>query len=221
MTPLDKLPYPVFLPDLCRELDACEEQAPFTPSELERYFLLMLRAHWSCPESFGPKLATSLAPLAWYPDPQKREISIEADGAENVGTKRHMLWLNIGNFRFHKLAFGDRGEASENNAEETFVVGCDCQLLVRHEAPSRHTAMDMAWTSFSFLLGFKEGIMSATQGSAFNPKILGEPQMVKQFPVRSFRVDVGCELSLNIAVATTVESHILKRVYMDLHHSHP
>jgi hypothetical protein len=215
MTDLSKLPYPTFLPDLCRELDACEDQAPFTPSELERYFLLLLQAHWSCPESFGPKLSTSLASLAWNPNPQERDILIELDGAENVGTKKHMLWLTVSNYRFHKIAMGDDGGGSENNAEDTFVVGCDCQILIRHEAPSRHTAQDMAWTTFSFLLGFKPGIMDVTKASAFNPKLLGEPQVVKPFPARSFRVDVGYELSFNAAMATTVESHILKRVYLD------
>ena len=215
MTDLSSLPYPTFLPDLCRELVDCEDHAPFTPSELERYFLLLLQAHWSCPESFGPKLSATLAPLAWNPDPLKRDISIELDGAENVGTKKHMLWITVGNYRFQKLAMGDDGGGSENNAEDTLVVGCNCQLLVRHEAPSRTYAQDMAWTTFSFLLGFKRGILSATGGSAFNPKLLGEPQMTKPFPARSFRVDVGCELSLNVAMATTVESHTLKRVYLD------
>ena len=40
-------PYPVFLPDIWSELQDCANQAPLLPSKLRRYFLLLLRAHWS------------------------------------------------------------------------------------------------------------------------------------------------------------------------------
>jgi hypothetical protein len=221
--PLTNLPYPTFLPDLCRELEACEQLAPLTPSELMRYFLLLLRGHWACPESFGPKLSRTLAPLAWNPDPLTRDINIELAGAQDIGTKNHMIWLTLGNFRFRKLTLGNRGRFEENNAEESYVVGCTCQLLVRHEAPTLMVASDMAWTSFSFLLGFQEGILAAVggDGAAFDPELLADPQQTAKTSLESFRVDVGCKLSLNVAVATTVESHILKRVTADLYPSLP
>ncbi len=209
---LSSLPYPTFLPDLCRELDECEVQAPFTPSELERYFLLLIRAHWSCPESFGPKLSETLKGLAWNPDPLQRDITIEIDGTE-VSTKPHMIWIAVDNFRLRKIALGNRAQpGDEDNSVENYVVACDCQLLAKHEAPSRATAKDMAWTTFSFLLGFTEGIMSTIEASAFTPELIGSPQKEQPSPQTRFRVDVGCKLSLNVAVATTVESHLLKRV---------
>lgn len=218
---LSTLPYPTFLPDLCRELDECEVQAPFTPSELERYFLLLIRAHWSCPESFGPKLSETLKGLAWRPDPLQRNIAIELDGSTEA-MKPHMIWLAVDNFRFRKMSLGNRADPGDvDNSVENYVVGCDCQLLAKHEAPSRATAKDMAWTTFSFLLGFSEGIMATTGASAFLPELLGAPQKEAPAPQTRFRVDVGCKLSLNVAVATTVESHLLKRVYFDSHPSQP
>jgi hypothetical protein len=218
---LSTLPYPTFLPDLCRELDECEVQAPFTPSELERYFLLLIRAHWSCPESFGPKLSVTLKGLAWNPDPLLRDITIEIDGSTEP-KKPHMIWLAVDNFQFKKLAMGNRAQpGDDSNALENYVVACDCQLLAKHEAPSRATAKDMAWTTFSFLLGFSEGIMTTTEASEFTPQLLGAPQREEPSPQTRFRVDVGCKLSLNVAVATTVESHLLKRVNYDSQPSQP
>lgn len=211
-------PYPHFLPDLVRELDGCANRGPLVPSSLRRFFLLMLRAHWSDASNFGPDLEDSLGCLTWSPDESERQLEIELAGSILPGTRSHLLWVSLNNFRFRRLAFGHRSDDFEpDNATERYVIAGSCQLLLSHEAPSADQAFDMAWTTLCFLLGFHESILDALggEGASFTPELLGEPQLKEPSPKTRIRVDVGCRLDINLAVATTLESHRLKLASLD------
>ena len=213
--PIELLPQ--FLKDIQLEIDDCASQAPLVPSSLRRFFLLMLRGHWSSAANFGPTLEDSLSCLTWNPDPNERQIDIELAGTTVTGGRQYTIWVSIGNFKFRQLSFGKRSDDFESdNATERYVVACSCQLLIRHDAPAVDTAFDMAWTTFCFLLGFNEVIVNALgEGASFTPEVLGEPKLEEQSPKSRFRVDVGARLDINLAVATTVESHRLKLVSLD------
>lgn len=212
-------PYPHFLPDLYQELCGCVTQSPITPSKLRRFFLLMLRGHWSDPGNYGPDLQDSLRCLKWTPEgPPVGTLGIELQGAKEAVTLQNMIWATVGNFQARQVVFGHRGTLSEDNATQTYVMPCTAQLLINHDAPSIDQAFDMAWSTFCFLLGFQESILDALggEGAGFKVELVGEPRMQEIRPKDRFRVDVGAALSLNVAVVTTLESHRLKRVALNL-----
>lgn len=209
-------PYPVFLPDLYNEMQQCVDMAPLVPSKLRRFFLLLLRSHWSDAGNFGPDLEDSLGCMTWEPGGSR--IGIELQGAKIPTNLQHMIWVALGNFRARKVVFGNRGEYEEDNATERYVLPCTAQLLIRHDAPTIDQAFDMAWSTFCFLLGFQEAVLDALggEGAAFTPTLVGEPRQEEPVPKERFRVDVGAELAVNVAVATTLESHRLKRIVLNI-----
>ena len=209
-------PYPHFLPDLYNELAGCAAQSPLVPSKLRRFFLLLLRAHWSDAGNFGPDLQESLGCLEWAPTGSK--MGVELQGAQNVDTLRHMVWVRLGNFQARQVAFGNRGTASEDGATERYIMPCTAQLLISHDSPSIDESFDMAWSTFCFLMGFQDSIIDALggEGAGFKAQLVGEPQQAEISPKERFRVDVGASLSVNVAVATTLESHRLKRIALTL-----
>lgn len=212
-------PYPHFLPDIYNELCGCVTQTPITPSKLRRFFLLMLRGHWSDPGNYGPDLQQTLSCLYWHPDgPPSGSLGVELQGAKDVTTLQNMLWVTLGNFQARQVAFGHRGTLATDNATQTYVMPCTAQLLINHDAPSIDQAFDMAWSTFCFLLGFHESILDALggEGAGFKVELVGEPRLSEPLPKDRFRVDVGASLSLNVAVVTTLESHKLKRVALNI-----
>lgn len=206
-------PYPHFLPDIYAELRVCAAAAPLTPSKLRRFFLLMLRAHWSDSGNYGPDLEDSLACLEWAPD--AKDFRVELQGSSIPEATTHAIWIGIGNIQGRQFAFGNRSnDFSEDNATEVFVEPCTIALKVRHEAPTLDTALDMGWSTFCFLIGFKDSIIDALggEGASFQPRLVGEPDFKDPGPKKRFVVDVGAVLSVNVSVATTLESHRLKRI---------
>jgi hypothetical protein len=210
-------PYPHFLPELYNELYGCVAHKPATPSNLRRFFLLMLRGHWSDAENYGPDFEETLGCLEWAPD-NAGKLGVELQGAKDVVTKQHMIWVSLGNFRTDQVVFGNRASRSEDNATQHYAMPCKAQLLVSHDAPSLDQAMDMAWSSFCFLMGFQDSILEGLggDGAGFRVELVGNPEQRELAPKDRFRVDVGAALSLNVAVATTIESHKLKRVALTL-----
>lgn len=210
-------PYPHFLPELFNELYGCATQQPITPSKLRRFFLLMLRGHWSDAANYGPDFQESLGCLNWTPD-GKGSLGVELQGAKDVITKQHMLWVSLGNFRTQQVTFGNRSTLSEDQATYHYSMPCTAQLLVSHDSPSLDQAMDMAWSTCCFLMGFQDSILDALggDGTGFRVELVGNPEQRELAPKDRFRVDVGAALSLNVAVATTLESHRLKRVAQNI-----
>lgn len=210
-------PYPHFLKDLQLEIDDCASTGQLVPSTLRRFFLLLVRGHWASASNFGEPLGKSLGCLEWDPDNEARLIDIELGGTDADGERSHRIWIDIGNYRFRKVSFGNRAEYEEDNATEYHALPCSCQLLIRHEAPSLDVAYDMAWTTFCFLLGFTDPILLGLggDGASFSPELVGEPVRIKDEPKNRIRVDVGARLDINLAVATTEESHLLKRVAIE------
>lgn len=209
-------PYPHFLPDLYAELQGCAAQSPMIPSKLRRFFLLMLRGHWSDNGNYGPDLQDSLGCLEW--EPGGTRLGVELQGAPVDTTLRNMIWVQLGNFEARQVAFGNRGEASEDGSTERYIMPCSAQLLVSHDSPSLDQSFDMAWSSFCFLMGFQDSIIDALGGSGtgFKVQVVGQPRQAELPPKGQFRVDCGASLSVNVAVATTLESHRLKRIALTL-----
>jgi hypothetical protein len=207
-------PYPHFLPELYEELQGCVAQTPMSPSKLRRYFLLLLRGHWSDAQNYGPDISENLACMEWNPDARQSTISVELQGTDNPDQKVPAIWVKLGNFQFKHTSFGDLAEIEQDNATKIIVMPATAQLLIKHEAAALDTAYDMAWSTLCFLMGFQEAVRAGLGGSmaAFKPQIVGEPIREEKQPQTRFRVDVGAQLSLNVAVTTTLESHKLKRV---------
>lgn len=205
-------PYPHFLPDLYEELQGCAVQSPLLPSKLRRFFLLMLRAHWSDSANYGPDLQNTLSCLTWEPGGDR--LGVELQGTPVANTLQNSIWIQLGNFQARQVAFGNRADASEDNATESYVMPCTAQLLINHDSPSIDQSFDMAWSTFCFLLGFQDSIIDALggPGAGFKVQVVGEPRQDAIQPKSRFRVDVGASLSVNVAVATTLESHRLKRI---------
>jgi hypothetical protein len=205
-------PYPHFLPELYQELKGCATNQPLSPNKLRRFFLLMLRGHWSSPTNYGPGLQETLGCLSW--DPDGGNLGVELQGSTGALTRQHMLWVALGNFQARQVVFANQGARSSDNATQTYVMPCTAQLLINHDAPSLDQAFDMAWSTFTFLLGFQDSILDALggEGAGFKVQLVGEPKQEEIVPKTRFRVDVGAVLSLNVAVDTTIESHKLKLV---------
>lgn len=215
-------PYPHFLPDLAREIESL--RAPdcdsyLSPSGLRRMFLLMIRGHWSSGGNYGPDFEESLKCLEWSPVPGEGTIDIELDGTPAADEANvPAIFVSLGNFRFRKLHLGNQTEVSLDNSKVIYTVGASAQLLVRHVARSLDTAFDMGWSTLCFLLGFNEALVEIMGNEAsMQPELIGEPLMESAPPQTEFRVDVGVTLNVNLSVATTVESHVLTRVFEDLH----
>jgi len=203
-------PYPHFLPDLWQEMNGLACRSGWTPSRLRRFFLLMLRGHWSVAENHTEDLRPSLGCLAWNPDPQLSSLPVELLGT-SVSTPPHAVWVAVGNYNFAKSVIGNvTGKEYDNATIYRTLVG-SCQLLVRHDAPALDLAYDMAWSSLAFLTGMTESILDAMNGEGqdFEPQVMGDPIRSKEDPKETFRVDVGCRLGITLGVATTEESHRL------------
>lgn len=209
-------PYPHFLPDLFEELQGCATQSPLLPSKLRRFFLLMLRGHWSDSANYGPDLEESLKCLTWEPGGSR--LGVELTGTPVTPTLQNAIWVQLGNFQARQVAFGNRGEASEDNATESYVMPCTAQLLINHDSPTLDQSFDMAWSTFCFLMGFQDSIIDALggPGAGFKVQLVGQPSQESTVPKSRFRVDVGASLSVNVAVATTLESHRLKRIALTI-----
>lgn len=209
---------PLHLGDMRSELAECLSRQPSTPSKLRRFFLLLLREHWSDPGNYGPDLQDTLSCMVWKPE--SSYLTIELQGAKNPALLQHAIWLNLGNFRPRKLSIGNRAGFEEDNATDIYATACTAQLLIHHDAPSLDVAFDMAWSTFCFLFGFQEAILEGLggEGAGFMPTVVAEPRQEEPGPKERFRVDVGADLSLNVFVSTTRESHTLKNVK---HVAHP
>lgn len=211
-------PYPHFLPELYNELDGCATRQSVTPSKLRRFFLLMLRGHWSDVGNYGPDLEDSLSCLYWRPDKEKT-LGVELQGNMDADQLQNMVWVALGGFQVRgKLTFSNLTAISEDNATTTQVIPVTASLNVHHDAPHLDQAFDMAWSSFCFLQGFQPSILDAlgNEGAAFDVQAVQEPKQEEKIPKGSFRVDVLAALSLNVAVDTTLESHRLKRVALTI-----
>jgi hypothetical protein len=207
-------PYPHFLEDIYHEMEDCANAAPLVPSQIRRLFLSLVRAHWSDAENHGPNIMETLRCLTWNPDPGLSMLQIELAGSENQLSPTHAIWLNVGNYRFENRVMGGRTDPDEDNARETYTMFGNCQVLVSHEAPTMDQALDMAWSTLGFFIGFRESILDALGGeiAQFYPEILGEPKMQSPTPKGMFRVDVGAKLAINVSVSAVFEDHKLKRV---------
>lgn len=208
-------PYPHFLPDIWRELQDCAAKSPLTPVLLRRFFLLMLRAHFSDPANYGPEIEDDLKCVYWTPDPNDRTIDIDVAGSDKGESRNPQIWIRLGNFQFKRQGFDSKHhDYGDDNASEVTILGCSCQLLIGHEGRTVDIAYNLAWSTLCFLLGFRDSIKDMLGGeyAGFIPEILGEPNMLEAAPKDRIRVDVGARLDINIAVVTTVESHRLKIV---------
>ncbi len=208
-------PYPHFLEDLWLELKDCASRAPLTPVNLRRFFVLMIRAHYSDPANHGPEIDEDLECMVWNPDPNLTGVDIDLAGANKGESRNPQIWVRLGNFQFKRLSFGHKSDDYEpDNATERLILGCSCQLLIGHEGKTIDIAYNMAWSTLCFLLGFHDSIQETLGGefAGFVPEVLGEPNLLEPSPKDRIRVDVGARLDINISVVTTVESHRLKIV---------
>lgn len=203
--------FPHYLEDLHDELNAIADR-PLTPSRLRRFFLLLTRGHWSDAANFGPDLEDTLRCCVWAPGSE--QLAVELQGTVQRATLQHSIWVTVGNFQAKQISFGNRSVPDENNATESYTMPVSCELLWRHDAPSLDMAFDMAWSTFCFLMGFQEAILTGLgpESAAFTLVNVGSPILAEPSPKERFVVDVGARLGVNIAVATTLESHVLKRI---------
>lgn len=205
------IPYPHFLPDLYQEMMDLRDTCRWTPARLSRFFLLLLRAHWSARENHDQGLREQFECLNWDPDPDKSGLQIELAGNKNLINAPHAIRVQIGNFRFARDTIGNRSGVEGDHATVYRTLAGNCELLIQHEAPDAEIASDMAFSTLCFILGFTETILDALggEGQGFDPKLMGEYQAAQPDPKKTFRVDVGCDISLTLGVATTEESHRL------------
>ena len=208
---MSNLPYPHFLPDLYREMVDLRDECRWTPARLARFFLLSIRAHWSHRENHDQGLREQFECLNWDADPSKAGVQIEFPGNKNLINAPHAIRVKVSNFLFSKDTLGNRSGIEGDQATVYRTLSGSCQLLVQHEAPDAEIASDMAFSTLCFLLGFTENILDALggEGQAFDPELLGEYRTAQADPKNTFRVDVGCKISLTLGIATTEESHRL------------
>jgi hypothetical protein len=204
-------PYPHYLPELWAEMKGLADSCFWTPARLHRFFLLMVRGHWSDKQNQHPALLPDLGCLEWDPDPKLSKLGIEIFGKtlENAGP--NAIWVKLGNFRFETSGIGNISGVAEDNATVFRTIKGNCQLLVAHESPDLLVSYEMAFSTLCFLLGMTESILDAMggEGQQFQPELLGDPARVKEDPKGIFRVDVGCRLDITLGVATAEESHRL------------
>lgn len=200
---------PLFLEKLGQELYevSC---SPLTPSSIRRYFLLLIRSHFSDPDNYGEDLSESLGCLWYNPDEQGAPLDVRLTGVS--GNKRHEVVVGLHNIRGKSLVFDDVTGVSEDNSVVTRTMPTTAELSIKHVSPSADTAMDMAWTNLCFLLGFKEPIRSSIGLSGMKIGGLQSVAEEEKPPKPRFRVDLKVELIFNCSVATTQEGHRLKRI---------
>jgi hypothetical protein len=186
----------------------------WTPARLSRFFLLLLRGHWSSVENHEGGLREQFKCLNWNPDPDKSGLGIELTGKKSLYNGPHMIRAKVGNFRFQRSTIGNRSGMEQDNATTYRTLSGTAQLLIQHEAPDSLIASDMAFSTLCFLLGFTDTILDALggDGQSFDPELLGEFDTARPDPKETFRVDVGCSIGLTLGVATTEESHRLALV---------
>ena len=193
------------LENLDTELEAVA-CGPVTPSSIRRYFLLLVREHWADPANHGADLKDTFSCLS-YPD----SLDVRLSGEKGDSTRE--IIVGLGPMNFGKISFGDVSLVSDDNATEDRAVPASCAISFLHAAPGQDEALDMAWSTCSFLLGFKVPIMNTVGLENFQPKGLGPQENTDKKLSSRFVVDLAFELSFYCSVATTVESHRLKRVY--------
>jgi hypothetical protein len=207
---MEKLPH--YLEDIGHELKAIECSEAITPSQIRRYFLLLIRAHWSSAKNFGIGLEDSLSCLEWA-EGSDTGVDIQLYGAKPVNDTIPSIRIKFGNIQSAKKTFGGRTDGYErDNATELLEMPCSSQLLFSHYSNATDLSFDMAWTTYCFLVGWMEPIMLSIGASGFEPQLVGEPNLIEPDPDSRFRVDVGAKLNFNVAVATTTESHRLKQI---------
>jgi len=204
-------PYPHFLPELWLEMKSLADSCFWTPARLHRFFLLMLRGHWSDQHNQHPLLLPTLGCLEWDPDPRLTKLDIEVAGNLQAVPAPHNISVKVGAFQFTTSGIGNFSGANPDNATVFRTIQGSCQLLVSHTSPDLMVSYEMAFSSLCFLLGMSESILDAMggEGQQFQPELMGDPQKAREEPKQTFRVDVGCRLDITLGVATTEESHRL------------
>lgn len=193
------------------ELFECMRR-PLDSVNLRRFFLMLIRAHWSDKANHG-SLAEFLDCLHYDEDPKERTLDVELAHTYDPGkgATRPGIYVGFGGFNLKTLAIGGNIERRPDNSARTEGKKAETVLKIGHLSQSADMSLLMAESNAVLLQGIHKDIISNMD--ILDLQVLGwsEPRILEKAPDRNFQVDLQCAVSFNFMVEIDIESHRIKK----------
>lgn len=194
-----------------QELFSCMRQ-PLGSVTLRRFFLMLMRAHWSDPDNHGT-LSDLLGCMVYSDPPEKSKLPIflSHDYDPSQGSRIPSIYVAINQFRLAKVALGNEAGYNEDNSARTELKRCDAEVRVAHRAMSADQALLMAESGAALLQGVHKDIAGNLDLLDFQVNGWTDALRREQGETRYFQVDLTCSVAFNFLVQIETESHRIKK----------
>jgi hypothetical protein len=201
-SPSEQIVYAEAMACLCETTDI---------ATLRTLFLLLIQAHWSHKDNFGPHI-NNLGCLVFTREPDSPiVIRLTDDFKPDEAFSKPSIYVHIDQMAFQKLTQDNRDGFSPDLGTVYRSWRTLSTLTVSHYHSSEDIAFKMADNSMYFLLGIRESIMQKLPLPMFEPQSVGPAQKTERNPDVCFRVDSKINFNGNYNISTSIESHRLKQ----------
>ena len=190
---------------------------PMDSVNIRRFFLMLLRAHWSDNANHG-QLAEFLDCMRYDEDPKERTLDVELAHVfdPDKGSTRPGIYVGFGGFELKKVAMGNVIGRADDNSTRQEGKKAETVLKVGHMSQSADMSLLMAESNAVLLQGIEKDI--CRNMDILNMEVLGwsDPRLMEKAPERNFQVDLSCAVSFNFMVEIDIESHRIKKFGTEL-----
>lgn len=181
-----------------------------TASGLRTLFTRILRQHWENRQHVS-FLRDELECLVYGENLSVHPMEMILD-ADNP--KTNAIFVGIGPVTVRPMGHQQGASVNSDRSRVLRTAQADTQLIAAHISDSADLALNMAESSFTFLYAATEQLTQSLHVlEMLRPAAIGQlqPHNREQRP-KGYRVDCVFDITFPITIATTIESHRLKRI---------
>lgn len=189
-------------------------KGPVTTGSLRRMLLLFLRGHYASADNYGD--FTHLKCFTWSSDPKTSSLSIEFTHNENDQKPDDYpgIFVGFAQTPFEKLAIGNFAGLSDDRSGTRLTKQAVANFEISHVTQDPGDAYDLAEMTASVLTAMADPLVRNAGASGLEVVNLAPPARKKPSPDKYYTVAANVQISYNISVTRTLESHRIRRIIM-------
>lgn len=204
----DFLPHEV---SLASDLLACAT-APVTASNMRRTVMLLLRAHFSHGDNYGPGF-DHLRCAVWAPENAGTlRVGYYPDFDDERPDDYPAVLVGFGGVALQRLVLGDYLGSSQDNATTFMVKDASLTLNVLCIAKQAGDAYDLAEMSARVITALATPMALRAGANSLEVTGWGVPAKELPTPDKYYAVAMNVRVGYNLLVSRSVESHRIRRI---------
>lgn len=199
-------------------LDYCASPYQVDPVTLRRIFLLLTRNHYAQPSYFGD-VPESFKKFKYTDDVKTTSVRVELDYNFDWESAQvpNAIFIGVGDVTTTKQVMDSFEQPNTDRSGRDNVDTDRVSVVISHLSKSADSALKMGVISKGFYQGMRQILKNKLGLRGYSVAALTKPKPVKKGDeLEYYQVDLVINLVINSAWQTSIESHRLKKINVEL-----